>query len=106
MRATHRRRWLGPIVAGPLLLGISLAIGAVRVGPRIMSGEAPVPERWSSTDKYLLTATGLESGSLEIIRTLERVPKGKAVAVFATQASYSSTLTAYIISYLAWPRPT
>jgi hypothetical protein len=88
-----------------LLIGIYLVIGIVRVGPAIIGGETPTPQRWSSTDKYLLNTAGLENGSREILHALSRVPASKPVAVFALQSSASSTLTAYIISYLAWPRP-
>ena len=107
MSAAHSRWSSVRVAACAILAGAYVAIGVVRVLPVFLAGGSSAARNpWSSTDKYLLNAAGLEDGSQEILRTLARVPAGKPVAVFALESSPSSTLTAYVVSYLAWPRPT
>ncbi len=87
------------------IFGALLAVGA----PTIVKSKSSLPlverGRDSSVNSVLLQTLGESEVAPRLTEWLDALPRGRPILVLAAPDHLSASITADLISYLAWPRP-
>jgi hypothetical protein len=93
-----------PLTFGAALVAAYLGVSAYFLWPIRGSTARNPTQVYYSTDTYLLTSAGMTDGSRRVLRAIASVSEQKSITAKFPRGSEQGVLSAFIISYLAWPR--